>query len=74
MRATGLVCALARDDGDASDFVGRVYAALVAWDAAGDMDLHFVTGKNPVRVEQAMRLVQSVRPELAPRVKFFVNV
>lgn len=74
MRATGLVCALARDDGDASDFVGRVYAALSAWDAAGDMDLHFVTGKNPVRVEQAMRLVQSVRPELAPRVKFFVNV
>ena len=73
VRADGLVLSLTNDTGDKSDFVGRLYAALDAW---GDtnMSLYFVLGAKCVRIEQAMRLVQSMRPELVDKTKFFVTV
>ena len=73
LRADGLVLALTNDTGDASDFVGRVYAALSAWNNS-NMNLYFVLGTNRTRIEQAMRLVQSMRPELVDKIKFFVNI
>ncbi len=73
VRATSLTLVLARDTGDKSDFVGRVYALLNAW---GDLpcDLHFVLGNNTIRIEQAGRLVQKIRPALACGMRMFINV
>ncbi len=72
MRAGALVLVLARDGGDKSDFVGRMYAVLRA---AGDIkcDLHFVLGNNPLRMEQAARLVRGMRPALAGGMRMFVR-
>ena len=73
LRATGLILAMVRDDGNASDFVGRVYAALNDWKTDFDMELDFIVGKNLSRIEQVQRLIQSMCPELASRVRFFIN-
>ena len=62
-----------KDAGDKSDFVGRIYGMLNTWDADNKFDLHFAFGPNFMRIEQALRLVQSVRPELVGRLKFWVN-
>lgn len=72
LRAGALVLVLARDGGDKSDFVGRMYAVLRA---AGDIkcDLHFVLGNNPLRMEQAARLVRGMRPALAGGMRMFVR-
>lgn len=72
LRAGALVLVLARDGGDKSDFVGRMYAVLRA---AGDIkcDLHFVLGNNPLRMEQAGRLVRGMRPALAGGMRMFVR-
>lgn len=72
LRAKALVLVLARDTGDKSDFVGRLYAAVNAAGAA-KCDLHFVLGDNPVRIEQAMRMVRAIRPQMAAGVRFFVS-
>lgn len=72
LRAGALILVMARDTGNKSDFVGRVYAAA---NAATNIkcDLHFVLGANPVRIEQAARIVRAIRPEMAAGVRFFVN-
>lgn len=72
LRAGALVLVLARDGGDKSDFVGRMYAVLRA---AGDIkcDLHFVLGNNPLRMEQVSRLVRGMRPALAGGMRMFVR-
>lgn len=73
IHADAIVVALTRDNGDKSDFVGRVYGMLDAWrdDFAGDV--HFYTGVNPVRIDQARRLVHVMRPGLDSRTMFFIN-
>lgn len=72
LRAGALVLVLTRDTGDKSDFVGRIYAAVSAAVGA-KCDLHFVLGNNPVRIEQAARLVRSIRPEMAGGMRMFVH-
>lgn len=72
LRAGALVLVLTRDNGDASDFVGRLYAAVGAA-ANAKCDLHFVLGNNPVRIEQALRMVRAVRPEKAGGVRIFLH-
>jgi len=71
LRARALVLALTRDAGDKSDFVGRVYAAARA---VTGCELHFVLGGNPIRVEQAVRMVAAIRPETVGGVRVFVPV
>ena len=73
LNATSVVFVFTKDAGDKSDFVGRIYGMLNAWDADNKFDLHFAFGPNFMRIEQALRLVQSVRPELVGRLKFWVN-
>ncbi len=72
MRATGLILVLAKDDGDKSDFVGRVYSALSALNNK-NIKLHFVLGIKPYRVEQVVRLVKSMATEIEHNLKFFIN-
>lgn len=74
LRANGIVLALTSDTGDDSDFVGRIYAALNAWRPELNLDLHFILGASPMRIEQVTRLIKSIRPELMPGVRFFVNI
>ena len=75
MRATGLTLAMTRDDGDKSDFVGRIYAALSYLDEKKEnIPLHFVCGVNETRIEQAQRLIQAMRPEMVGQAKFFINI
>jgi len=72
LRASVLTLVLAKDTGDRSDFVGRLYAAVCASRDA-KCDLHFVVGDNPVRIEQAVRMVRALRPEIAGGVRVFVH-
>lgn len=71
LRVTTLIIAMTRDAGNKSDFVGRVYAMLNAW---GNLkcDLHFALGNSPMRIEQAARLTQQIKPALVGGMRFFV--
>lgn len=73
INANSLAVALTRDMGDKSDFVGRVYGMLDSWDDSFGGDLHFCLGANPIRIDQARRLVHQLRPDLDSRVMFFIN-
>ncbi len=71
IRANSLILVLPRDDGDRSDFVGRIYAAMNAWGMFGGA-LHFALGANFIRIDQAARLVSDMQPVLYERMRFFV--
>lgn len=73
VRASSLLLALTRDAGVKSDFVGRVFGVLGAWNPAFTGDLHFSTGAVYARAEQAARLLRKMRPELADGARFFVS-
>lgn len=73
VRATSLTLVLARDTGNKSDFVGRVYGVLNAWENL-NCDLHFVPGNNTMRIEQAGRLIQKMQPALACGMRMFINI
>ena len=73
INASSVIFVFARDDGNKSDFVGRIYAMLNAWGAENKFDLHFAFGPNFMRIEQAQRLVQQIRPNLVGQMCFWVN-
>lgn len=73
IKADSLLLVLPKDDGKKSDFVGKIYAFLNGWDNDFYGALHFVIGNNPVRIEQVIRLVQKVQPELLPKIRFFIG-
>lgn len=72
INASSLVLVMARDMGAKSDFAAQVFGMLDAWTDENKFDLHFVLGPNPLRIEQAMRLIHKMRPELATGMRFFV--
>ncbi|MDE6250053.1 MAG: hypothetical protein K2M34_00250 [Alphaproteobacteria bacterium] len=72
IRANGLMLALTRDRGDKSDFVGRVYAALDAWNPGFLGDVYWMTGGNLLRGEQVMRLTADMQPELSARTHLMI--
>ena len=73
IRANGVMLALSRDTGDRSDFVGRIYAALNAWDGEYDGKLQFAVGLNPTRIDQVVRLTRLIQPNLCKNTMFFVS-
>lgn len=73
LHAAALLLVLTHDDGDKSDFTGRIYGALQAWDADKNMELHVMLGESFYRAEQVYRLVAANRPDLLNRLKFFVS-
>ena len=73
MSASALLLILTHDDMDKSDFVGRIYGALDAWDTSSNMELHVMLGTSHDRAEQVYRLVSINRPELLNKLKFFVS-
>jgi hypothetical protein len=54
-----------------SDFVGRIYGMLEQWNI--NSDIHLMFGKNMLRVSQALRLVQKMRPELVKNMRVFLK-
>ena len=74
INASSVLFVLSKDLGNKSDFVGRVYGMLESWDANNKFNLGFMFGSDLMRIEQVVRLVESVRPELGGRIKFFVNI
>ena len=73
INASAVLFVLTKDAGKKSDFVGRVYGMLNAWDSGFGGDLHFALENRPERIDQARRLVESIRPELLAGLRFFVN-
>ena len=71
--ASSLLLILSHDDMEKSDFIGRIYAALDAWDANSNMELHVMFGESHNRPEQVYRLVEKMRPDLLDKLKFFVS-
>lgn len=71
IRANSLCLALNEDAGNRSDFVGRVYGMLQKWDFDGQ--IYFALGNDYDRIDQAIRLIESEKPELSNRVRFFLD-
>jgi len=74
VRADSLTLFLSNDDGDKSDFVGRVYAMLKANMADWHGTLSFIAGDNVVdRIDQFYRLAQLLRFDASQTMLFWVN-
>ena len=73
LRADSLTLFLSHDDGDKSDFVGRIYTMLNTdmgeWRGA----LHFMLGENTARIDQVYRLVDQLQSNFVPKMLFWVN-
>lgn len=72
INASSLLLFMGKDDGNKSDFTGRIYGMLDMWQDNNKFDLHFVFGAKIMRIEQVGRLVQSLRPDLMKNTRFFV--
>ena len=73
INASSVIFVFTHDTGDKSDFVGRLYGMLNAWDVANKFSLQFAFGPNLLRIEQAMRLVQQMGPGLMGELRFWIN-
>lgn len=71
IRANSLVLTLKNDTGNQSDFVGRVYAMLLKWNFDGE--LHFISNNDYDRIDQIIRLVEILKPDLSEKLRFFLN-
>lgn len=71
VRANALALTLNEDTKNRSDFVGRVYGMLQNWES--DCELHFILNNNFDRMDQVVRLVESEKPELSDRLRFFLD-
>ena len=70
VRANALGLFLSEDTGVHSDFIGRIYAILQNWD--GDFELQFLLMNNPDRIDQVIRLIESLQPNLMDKTHFFL--
>ena len=73
INANAVMFVFTKDMGDKSDFVGRIYGMLNSWNDDNKFDLHFAFGPNFMRIEQTLRLVQTVKPQLSKQLKFWLN-
>ena len=73
VRADSLVLKLAKDTGDKSDFVGRVFAMLNTERGKWAGAVNFVLEQNIVRIDQTFRLIQQLKPETISKTEFFID-
>lgn len=66
-----LALTLKEDMKNRSDFVGRIYGMLQNWDV--DCELHFILNNSLERMDQVIRLVECEKPELAEKLRFFLD-
>ena len=55
------------------DFVGRIYGLLQNLENNFVGQFHFSLGNDWEKIEQVWRLIQKIKPEIANRIRFFVN-
>lgn len=72
INAAAVLLVLTKDTGNKSDFVGRIYGMLKAWRDIRP-GIQFMMDANLVRIEQVIRLVKKMRPELTDKLRFFVK-
>ena len=73
IHASSLLLVLTHDDHEKSDFTGRIYGALSAWNADSNMELHVMLDESFGRAEQVYRLVAKMRPELLNKLYFWIS-
>ena len=73
INASAVMFVFTNDMGDGSMFVAQIYAMLNMWNLENKFDLHFAFGPNFMRIEQVLRMIKTMRPELISRVKVFTN-
>ena len=71
IRADAFGLFLGEDMGLRSDFIGRIYGMLQKWNFDGDV--HFMFNNNVDRIDQTIRLIESMRPELMDKTHFFLE-
>lgn len=71
IKANAFGIAFDEDMGLRSDFIGRIYGMLQNWNFDGN--LHLMLKNNYERIDQTIRLVESLRPELSDKLHFFVE-
>ena len=73
INANSVAFFISKDTGKKSDFVGRVYGMLDAWPRDFNARLCWAFGNNIVRFDQAKRLTETLRHDLAAGQSFLVN-
>ena len=58
-----------KDDGKRSDFIGRVYGMLDAWNWDGVLHCLFLNKK--IRIDEVMRLTETMQPKIYEKLRFF---
>ncbi len=71
IRADAVGLFFGEDVGMRSDFIGRIYGMLQNWNFDGDV--HFMFNNNVDRIDQTIRLIESMRPELMDKTHFFLE-
>ncbi len=71
IRANILMLTLKEDEGNRSDFVGRIYGMLQKWNFDGE--LHCLLNNDYERMDQVIRLVESEKNELSDKLRFFLE-
>lgn len=69
----GAGLSLSFDKSQDTDFVGAVYGFINALPDDFDMDLHFMLGNRPDKMEQVFRLFDKVRPNILNKIKLFLD-
>lgn len=73
LNVNSVLFVFSQDLGNKSDFVGRIYALLNAWNKDNNFDLCFSVGHSSLRIEQIVRLVEQIQPCLVERLNFIVD-
>jgi hypothetical protein len=60
-----------KDDGKRSDFMGRIYGMLNAWDFGGI--LHCIKINKNIRIDEIMRLTEMLQPDIYEKLRFFIE-
>lgn len=53
--------------------IGKIYGLLNSIDSNCNTDIHFILGDDTGKIEQIHRLIEKLRPEIYPQIKFFIE-
>ncbi len=72
LRASSVVFAVPEFNEKTSDFVGRIYGAINAWDDASPA-LHLAAGIEVVPMDMTAQLIEKIRPDMAKESLYWVS-
>ena len=71
LRVDVFAISLEKDDGKRSDFMGRIYGMLNAWNFGGV--LHCIKINKNIRIDEIMRLTEILQPDIYDKLRFFIE-